>query len=40
MIINETFQWVFIVRVICIMAVAEKQQNILNFNEFGVFAKF
>ena len=37
---NENFQRVFIVHVICIMTVVEKQQNILNFKEFEVFTKF
>ena len=40
MITNENAQLVFIVHVLCIMTVAEKQQNILNLREFGVSKMF
>ena len=37
---NENFERVLIVHVICIMTVAEKQQNILNLLGIGVVTKF
>ena len=39
LIINENFQWVFIVHEICIMTVAEKQHNILHVGELDVFTR-